>query len=214
MSIQVIGVSGSPVPNSNTDRLIRAILAETGLEAEFVKLSKVNIRPCLACKRCVPDNVCKVNDDFPALAEKIKKAKALIIGSYIPYGQIDAFSKSLLERLWSLRHMNNLLGGKRCATVMTGLDRESLDRANRLLAAQLRDYERMELVGQVTVRGNITCASCGRGDDCGMSGLKRRYGPEAKSADYDFSPAEEQKDVWEQAMNIGRLLGERCRAMP
>jgi len=33
-------------------------------------------------------------------------------GAYIPYGQINGFSKALLERFWSLRHMNNLLKGK------------------------------------------------------------------------------------------------------
>ena len=206
MTIEVIDFSGSPVSNSNTDRLVKAILNLTGLESLFVKLSKVNIRPCFACKQCVSDNVCKTRDDFPVLAEKIKNAKALVIGAYIPYGQIDAFTKALLERFWSLRHVNNLLRGKLCATVMTGLDPDSLARANRLLAAQVRDYERMELVGQLTVRGNATCASCGRGDGCEMSGLKRRYGPEAKAADYDFSPVEEQAQVWKQATDIGRLL--------
>jgi len=33
-------------------------------------------------------------------------------GAYIPYGQIDGFSKTLLERFWSLRHVNNMLRGK------------------------------------------------------------------------------------------------------
>ena len=56
----------------------------------------------MACKKCVPHNVCKVKDDFPELAEKIKKAKALIIGAYIPYGQMDGFTKALLERFWYL----------------------------------------------------------------------------------------------------------------
>ena len=45
----------------------------------------------------------KVKDDFPELAEKIKTAKALVIGGYIPYSQIDGFTKALLERFWSLR---------------------------------------------------------------------------------------------------------------
>jgi multimeric flavodoxin WrbA len=79
MSIEVLGISGSPIENSNTDRLVQAVLDATGLECEFVKLSQINIRPCLACKRCVQDNICKVEDDFPQLAETIKKAKASIL---------------------------------------------------------------------------------------------------------------------------------------
>jgi len=211
MSIEVLGISGSPVKNSNTDRLVNAILAATGRESAFVKLSNTNVRPCLACKQCVRDNVCKVKDDFPALAETIKKAKALVIGAYIPYGQIDGFTKALLERFWSLRHVNNLLRGKLCATVLTGMMAEALGNANRSLAAEMRDYERMELVGQLTVQGNAPCLTCGEGDTCQMSGLKVLYGPNAKASDIPFSRVEDQKDVWEEATRIGRLIGERLR---
>lgn len=211
MGIEILGISGSPVENSNTDRLVKAVLKESGLESEFVKLSKINVRPCIACKKCVPDNVCKVRDDFPELAEKIKKAKALVIGAYIPYGQIDGFTKALLERFWSLRHVNNLLGGKLCATVLTGVNPESLDNVNQSVAAELKEYERMELVGQLTVQGNVPCVTCGEGDDCEMSGLKKMYGPDAKASDIEYSRVEDQKEVWEEAVRIGRLIGERLQ---
>ena len=36
---QIIGISGSPIKNSNTDRLVQAVLAASGLKSEFVKLS-------------------------------------------------------------------------------------------------------------------------------------------------------------------------------
>ena len=211
MSIEVLGISGSPVKNSNTDRLVKAILASSGRKSAFVKLSNANVRPCLACKQCVRDNICKVKDDFPALAETIKKAKALVIGAYIPYGQIDGFTKALLERFWSLRHVNNLLRGKLCATVLTGMMPEALGNANRSLAAEMKDYERMELVGQLTVQGNVPCLTCGEGDTCQMSGLKVLYGPNAKASDIPFSCVEDQKDVWQEATRIGRLIGERLR---
>jgi len=211
MSIEVLGISGSPIENSNTDRLIQAILDATELECEFVKLSQINIRPCLACKQCVPDNICKVKDDFPELAERIKKAKALIIGAYIPYKQIDGFTKALLERFWSLRHVNNLLRGKLCATVLTYLSPDAADNVNQSLAKELKEMERMELIGQVKVKGNIPCLTCGEGEECEMSGLRKRYGPDARSSDYTYSRVEDQKEVWEESMRIGRLIGERVR---
>ena len=211
MSIEVLGISGSPIENSNTDRLIQAVLDATELECEFVKLSQINIRPCLACKQCVPDNICKVKDDFPELAERIKKAKALIIGAYIPYKQIDGFTKALLERFWSLRHVNNLLRGKLCATVLTYLSPDAADNVNQALAIQLKEMERMELIGQVMVKGNIPCLTCGVGEECEMSGLRTRYGPDARSSDYPYTRVEDQKEVWEEAMRIGRLIGERVR---
>ncbi len=211
MSIEVLGISGSPIENSNTDRLIQAVLDATELKCEFVKLSQINIRPCLACKKCVPDNICKVKDDFPELAKKIKKAGALIIGAYIPYKQIDGFTKALLERFWSLRHVSNLLRGKLCATVLTYLSPDAADNVNQSLVKQLKDMERMELIGQVMIKGNIPCLTCGVGDECEMSGLRKRYGPDARSSDYPYTRVEDQKEVWEQAMRIGRLIGERVR---
>jgi multimeric flavodoxin WrbA len=207
MTIEILGISGSPIKNSNTDRLVKAMMDATGLESEFVKLSNINVRPCLACKKCVPDNVCKVKDDFPDLAEKIKKAKVLIIGAYIPYGQIDGFTKALLERFWSLRHVNNLLRGKLCATILTGLMPDALDNVNQALATELRDFERMKLVGQLSVQGNLPCLTCGEGDRCEMSGVKILYGQDAKTSDHGYSRVEDQEEVWKEAIRIGRLIG-------
>jgi len=51
MHPQIIGISGSPINNSNTDRLIQAVLESSGLSSEFVKLSKIYVRPCLESGR-------------------------------------------------------------------------------------------------------------------------------------------------------------------
>jgi multimeric flavodoxin WrbA len=211
MNIEVLGISGSPIKDSNTDRLVKIVLDSTGIESEFVKLSKINVRPCFACKKCVPDNICKVKDDFQELAEKIKKAKAIVIGAYTPYGQVDAFTKALFERFWSLRHVNNLLRGKLCATVLTGLMPSALNHVNQALAAELRDYERMDIIGQLTVKGNLPCLTCGEGDGCQMSAVKVMYGPDAKTSDFGYLRIEDQKEVWEEAVRIGRLIGERLQ---
>ncbi|ACN15531.1 hypothetical protein HRM2_24370 [Desulforapulum autotrophicum HRM2] len=86
--------------------------------------------------------------------EKIKAAKALVIGGYIPSSQIDGFTKALLERFWSFRHQKNLLKGKLVATVLTGLAPGTLNAVNQALAAEFKEYENMDLIGQVTVQGN------------------------------------------------------------
>ena len=67
MKPQIIGISGSPIKNSNTDRLVLEVLKRSGLPFEFVKLSKISVRPCIACLGCKKDNICKVKDDFPEL---------------------------------------------------------------------------------------------------------------------------------------------------
>ena len=102
MATQILGISGSPINNSNTDRLIQAVLDSSGLSSEFVKLSKINVRPCIACLGCKKDNVCKIRDDFPELAQKVRYAGAVVVGGYSPYGAVDGFSKAFLERLFFL----------------------------------------------------------------------------------------------------------------
>jgi len=53
--------------------------------------------------------------------------------------------------------------------------------------------------------------TCGEGDGCEMSGLKVMYGPDARTSDFRYSQVEDQKEVWEEAVRIGRLIGERLK---
>jgi NADPH-dependent FMN reductase len=207
MSLQILGVSGSPIKNSNTDRLVKAVLDESGLESEFVKLSDIDVRPCRACKGCVDDNICKVNDDFPPLAEKVKEAGALVIGGYCPYGAIDGFTKSFLERLWSLRHVNNLIRGKLAVTVITGLVPPIREMVSRHVANQL-NMDRMQVVGQLEIQGNLPCLTCGNGDDCEMSGVPTIFG-ENTPASVDKCVNVEDQDAWIKAKVFGQIIGER-----
>lgn len=105
--------------------------------------------------------------------------------------------------------MNNLLKGKLCVTILTGLDPRVLDNINQALATEIRDYEHMDLVGQLTVQGNLPCLTCGEGDECGMSAVKIMYGLDAKTSDFEYAKVEDQKEVWEEASRVGRLIGER-----
>jgi NADH dehydrogenase/NADH:ubiquinone oxidoreductase subunit G len=86
-----------------------------------------------------------------------------------------------------------------------------LDSVNQSLATEIREYERMELVGQLTVQGNLPCLTCGKGDTCEMSGLKMLYGLDAKTSDYGYSRVENQKEVWEEAERIGHLIGDHLK---
>ena len=56
MKPMVLGISGSPVKNSNTDRMVQAVLSNTNLPTEFIKLSSLRVRPCIACLGCTKDN--------------------------------------------------------------------------------------------------------------------------------------------------------------
>ncbi|KMY68581.1 NADPH-dependent FMN reductase [Desulfocarbo indianensis] len=212
MQAQIIAVSGSPIKNSNTDRMVQAICEASGRPYEFVKLSKLKVQPCLACLGCKKDNVCKVNDDFPALAEKIKSAHALVVGCYSPYAGADAFTRSFLERLFSLRHQNGLNRGKLAVVVATGIGRgiPGLDNAAAQVSQAL-EMEGMNLLGQVKVTGNPECMVCGYGETCPMSALPWVFGQDSKITPEKFSRAEDQAEVWQQGLDLGRELGQAMR---
>ncbi len=211
MSAQILGISGSPIKNSNTDRVVKEVLAASGLATEFVKLSQLNVRPCIACLGCKSDNLCKVKDDFPALAEKVRRAGAIVLGGYSPYAAVDGFTKSFLERLFSLRHKNGLNRGKLAVVVATGIGRgiPGLDQAAEQMTTAL-SMEGMEVLGQIKVSGNPECMVCGFGQDCPMSALPWVFGDDTRVTPERFSQAEAQP-VWGQAQALGRELTARLR---
>lgn len=212
MNPQVIGISGSPIRNSNTDRLIKMVLESTGLKTEFVKLSDIQVRPCVACLGCKADNVCKVGDDFPELAVKVRNAGAIVVGGYTPYGSADAFTKAFLERLFSLRHQNGLNRGKLAVTVHTGIGRGApgLNEASEQVVHALK-LEGMEVLGSLKAIGNPECMVCGYGETCPMSALPWIFGEDVKVTPEKFCNIESQADLVQSATNLGKEISNRLR---
>lgn len=209
----IVGISGSPINNSNTDRLIQAVLDSSGLSSEFVKLSKIQVRPCIACLGCKKDNICKVKDDFPELAEKVRKAGAIVVGGYSPYGAVDGFTKAFLERLFSLRHQNGLNRGKMAVVVTTGIGRGApgLEEASHQTTHALK-LEGMEVLGQLKATGNPECMVCGYGETCPMSALPWIFGNDTKVTPEKFCKVEDQKETWQQAKALGQDIARRLGA--
>ncbi|MBY8992252.1 MAG: flavodoxin family protein [Candidatus Lokiarchaeota archaeon] len=205
MSLKILGVSGSPVPNSNTDRAIKAILKASKLESEFVKLSDITVRPCRACKRCVEDNICKQEDDFPALASKVREASALVIGAYCSYNSLDAHTKAFLERLWSMRHQKNLNEGKQVVIVVSGVLPMTSKPVSQIIAHHMR-MENMKVIETILIRGNVPCLTCGRGSECKMSGAPVLFGKGTKASSDLCIRVEDQVDVQKQINQIGEVL--------
>lgn len=209
----VVGISGSPVKNSNTDRLVQEVLRSTGLETVFIKLSSRQVQPCRACLGCVDDNVCKVKDDFQEIADLVRRAGALVVGGYPPYGSLDGFTKSFLERLFSLRHRHARNRGKLAVTVVTGNGRGTpgIDVASSQLKTAL-SHEGMEVIGQLKVTGNIKCTACGHLTTCPMSALSRIFDGNPESAPTTYCKVEDQLETWNNATRLGRELALRLAA--
>ncbi len=209
---QILGISGSPIKKSNTDRLVKEVLTASGLNSEFVKLSRLNVRPCIACLGCKADNICKVKDDFPELAEKIRRAGALVVGGYSPYGSVDGFTKAFLERLFSLRHQHGLNRGKLAVVITTGIGRGApgVEEANNQITHALK-LEGMDVLGQLTVVGNPECLVCGYGETCPMSALPWVFGEDVTVTPDKFCQVEDQSETWRRAQELGQEINRRLR---
>ena len=103
--MKVLGISGSPRPGGNTDILIHTalgVLAEKGLETEFLSLAERPIKPCLACGGCSKsDKIQCVQPDeaFDGVVEKFAEAGGILIGSPVYFGSATPQTMSMLGRV-------------------------------------------------------------------------------------------------------------------
>ncbi len=212
--MKVLGVSGSPGPDSNTDRALKTVLDATGLETEFIKLTDYNIQPCIACLKCVETNVCVLDDDGKVLAEKAKEADALIIAGYTPYSTLDSRTKAFIERLYPLRHKHGFMRGKPGGIIITCAIPETCEMLppaceNGINAVMYYMMEEgMNIVGSVKVLGNVPCVRCGHGDDCDMTGIKMMYGPDATVESVGINRFEDQPEAVKGAKELGQKIAE------
>lgn len=217
--MKIIGVSGSPIKDSNTDRALKRVLAATGAsKTEFVKLSEKTIAPCLACLKCIDTNRCIINDDGVKLAEKVYKADALIIAGFTPYSSIDSRTKTFIERLYPLRHRHGLLKGKVGAGIITcAIPTENTEMPpacdNGMQAIQnFMLAEEMNFAGGVSLKGNVPCVRCGDSGQCSVSGLKMIHGSDATVSEVGIANFEDDQAILDELDALGQNIAEQVVA--
>ncbi|RNI13854.1 flavodoxin family protein [Methanohalophilus sp. RSK] len=216
--MKILGVSGSPIKDSNADRALKAALEATGMDYEFVKLIDYTVAPCKACLGCVKTNVCVIKDDGIALAEKAKEADALIIAGFTPYSTLDSRTKAFIERLYPLRHRYGFMKGKPGGAIITSAipkDFEMMPPASDNGINAITYYmmeEGMEAVGSVRILGNNPCVRCRFGDECDMSGIKMTFGPDATKESVGINKFEDQPEAVNAAKELGKNIAEYLKS--
>lgn len=178
----VLGVSGSPTKNANTDRLVKSVLDSTELETAFVKLSDYDIGPCRACMGCVKTNKCVLDDDFKEIGPMVMKADALVVGSPTYFGLPSAFTKAFMERLYAFRHVNLLAKGKVGAAIAVGCAAEKDVEA---WLGRVMVSNGMDVVGTMAAKGTPCCFVCGPGETCNYAAWNA-YSPEVSGMDFGW----------------------------
>ena len=212
--MNVLGISGSPIPDSNTDRAIKAVLSATGLDYDFYKLSDYTVSPCNACLGCVKTNRCVIKDDGNTFVDLARNADALVIGGFTPYSTLDARTKAFMERLYPLRHTHGFMKGKPGASVIASCVPENADGlppANTMGANAIQFFmmeEGMNYLGNVSIMGTIPCITCGSGDSCNMTGITMLYGPDATVSTVGIKTFEKQPKATAAARELGLRIAE------
>ena len=100
--MKVIGFSGSPRKDANTDRLVAHVLAgaqKAGAGTAFFRIADLNIKGCISCYYCKSHDTCSIKDDMQGLYKEIHAANAVVIGSPVYMGQMTGQTKTFVDRL-------------------------------------------------------------------------------------------------------------------
>lgn len=168
----IVGISGSPILDGNTDRLIKAVLEQSGKDYVFVNLSTLRYEPCRACAHlCAATNMCPLNDDLKPYLELILDSEALVLGTPVHAGNITGWMFSFITRLWCFHHVKNLLKDKPVLLILTGLFKESEKVISKFAERILVDHP-VKILGYIYYATNIPpCFKCGMGNQCKVGGL-------------------------------------------
>ena len=104
--MKVIGISGSPRSNGNSEILLHHALEpfkENKWEITTFLLSKHIVAPCKGCDDCSSLGKCSITDDMDILYEAYTTCNAIIIASPVYYRNVTAQLKAVFDRSYAVK---------------------------------------------------------------------------------------------------------------
>lgn len=100
---KVLLLCGSPHECGSTYRALCEVMTTLegeGIECELIQVGKEAVSGCIGCYACGKLGKCAINDIVNVLAEKLKDADGIIIGSPVHYAAPSGNLISILDRLF------------------------------------------------------------------------------------------------------------------
>ena len=101
--MKVLLINGSPKAKGNTafalEQMADAFAAQ-GVETEIIQVGNRDIRGCIACGQCYNAGKCVFDDLVNEVAEKLKEADGMVVGSPVYYASPNGTLISFLDRLF------------------------------------------------------------------------------------------------------------------
>ena len=101
--MKVLLINGSPRAKGNTALALgemAKVFAAEGIDTEIIQVGHLNLRGCVGCGGCGQTRKCVVDDIVNQVAEKLKDADGLVLGSPVYYASPNGTLVSFLDRLF------------------------------------------------------------------------------------------------------------------
>ena len=115
--MNVLGISGTPRKNGNSEILLRYALhafEKQGWGTKHFRLSQMTIYPCRACEECKTKGICIIEDDMHLIYEAFRWCDAIILSSPVYSRNICSQLMAVLDRHYALsveRPLEGKVGG-------------------------------------------------------------------------------------------------------
>lgn len=112
--MNVLAVFGSPRPDGNSARMMKAALVELseGAEIHRVHLAALTVAGCGPCRQCVETGVCVIDDDMQQIYEELRWADIIVFATPCQFSDVSSDVKKMMERTWCMKgELKNKIGG-------------------------------------------------------------------------------------------------------
>lgn len=133
--MKVLMINGSPHAEGNTARALaemEMIFQKEGFEVETVLVGQLTVPGCRGCGACASLKKCVIDDMTNELAEKLREADGVVIGSPVYYAAPNGALIALLDRLfYSSRFDKRMKVGASVAVARRGGCSTTFDQLNK-----------------------------------------------------------------------------------
>jgi len=163
---KVVGFSGSPRKNGNSDIVLKNILSgvnQGGFPSDYYNLTGIEFKGCIGCEKCRKTKICTgLVDGMSLIYPKLFNAKGLVLVSPTHNYNVTSWMKAFIDRLYCFYNFENdrprswssqLDNQKRKAIVAAICEQESIEDMGFTIEAMKKPLEALgyEIIGELTV---------------------------------------------------------------
>lgn len=163
---KVIGFSGSPRKNGNSDILLETIMTGVNqgkVHSDYYNLTDIDFKGCIGCEKCRKTKICTgLIDGMSLVYPNLLSSKGLVLVSPTHNYNITSWMKAFIDRLYCFYNFENdrprswssqLAGQNRKAVVAAICEQESNENMGFTLEAMKTPLQALgyEIIGELSV---------------------------------------------------------------